>query len=131
MVQSLCLGIPDSLHLRHAALILIMMMHKGGGSILHSRARWRAAGLLLWILLAGLAGAERPTEYFVQMEKKASAAAANNRSASVPTSMRSEAPGRIRTGEKIHISLADDDQSQDSFVVVASAVASIVGFILG
>ena len=95
------------------------------------RARARAGGLLLWIMLAGLAGAERPTEYFVQMEKKASAASASNRSTSVPSPTRSEAPGRIRTGEKIHISLADDDQSQDSLVVVASAVAAIVGFLLG
>jgi hypothetical protein len=108
--------------LRHGALTSIVMVRKGGGRILR---------LLLWIMLAGLAGAERPTEYFVQMEKKAGAASASNRSASVPSPTRSEAPGRIRTGEKIHISLADDDQSQDSFVVVASAVAAIVGFLLG
>ena len=37
----------------------------------------------------------------------------------------------MRTGEKLHISLGDDEESQADFVVVAAVAAAVVGVLFG
>ena len=78
------------------------------------------------------AGAAKPS---MDTVTKSRGGTRQNATISVDVNGRPAAPrgglGRVRTGEHLHISLGGDEDSQESFVVVAAAVAAIVGILFG